>query len=404
MSDKQLVLRDDEVTSLAPHYGSRREITHLANQVKTMIPGGDRLNTSEAMAVAWAAVQSDANLLRGDIYAYKDPRTGQLIIVDGYKLLVREAKRICDYQEFDILLTDEEKRINKLEPEDMAYWCYVLRNDHYQSYLQEMKTAKEFGLNYREARREALNFSATRALGVVRTFETWSKKKNKPIDPPKTMTWAEKAKQRGLKHALRRAYALPSPKEIAARTWDIDGTDTRAEDWEGVEIYRTRKEQEQAAKRAAWHRQAQENPIDSETLAAANAAMRDNGDDDPLALWDVQLAEAGEHDESEVVEGVLEEPGEDPPPFGSLEIPEERPNSKAKMILWARNIGGLFENYAAARAAYDILMEQMGPKSPDDAWSFWVDEVTNRFEQAQANGRPPVFNEDNTEILPTAVG
>jgi len=241
--------------AIAPHYGAGEDIANLAKRIQIMMPGGDKLTTSQAMAAASAAVLSDANLFRGEVYAYPDVK-GNLVLVDGYKLLVREAKRQCDYTVYDdIALTQEEKIAQGLKPEDIAFWVYLLRDDKKGLYTQELREAKEFGLGYREAKLEALNFAAAKAVGYIKKTETWSKRYKREIDPPKNMTWPDKAKMRGLKKALRMAYALPSPREIAARSWDVDGTQTTAEDWQGVELYTSEAEQEQAAKRNAWGRE-----------------------------------------------------------------------------------------------------------------------------------------------------
>jgi hypothetical protein len=77
-------------------YGSRDDVAALARRIKTLMPGGDKLSLAQAMAAAQYAILLDANIYRGEVYAWVDKR-GQLVLEDGYKLLVRWAKDHCNY-------------------------------------------------------------------------------------------------------------------------------------------------------------------------------------------------------------------------------------------------------------------------------------------------------------------
>lgn len=295
MSDesKAIEIRGNETMEIAPHYGSRQDIIQLGKRIKALMPGGQKLSIEQAMSAAEAAILSDANLFRGDIYVYEDK--GQLVVADGYKLLVREAKRQSDYAETYFDLTPEEREKHNIADDSIAVWVYILRDDRRRFYQQALQDAKEFGLNFREARKEALEAEATKALGIV-TKRDMTKRNGEPMDPPNTLTWEDVAKKRGLKHALRRAYALPSPREIAQRSWIVGNTQTVEADWDGVEVYDSQPERERAAQLNAWERERQEQwEAMSEDEQAAKVAhnvevMRDN-DADPLDLAPDDLAE-----------------------------------------------------------------------------------------------------------------
>ena len=182
MSDEKALAIKDEST-LPAHWGDKGAIVEAANRIRAMMPGGDKLTVQQASAVAQASYFSDANFLRGDIYGYPD-KDRKLVLLDGYKLLVREAKRVCEYRTFKFDMTDAEKSKEGLDPKDLGFWVYVLRDDRRADYQFEIHEAKEFGMDYHLARRTALDYTASKAAGFVRQKEMWSDKWNMAIDPP----------------------------------------------------------------------------------------------------------------------------------------------------------------------------------------------------------------------------
>ena len=341
---KEIVkLPDNQVPALAPYYGSREEMAHLANVIKAIVPDGDQFSMSDAITTAMAAVHSDANLARGDIYAYKGKpdRNGKsnLVLVDGYKLLVREAKRQEDYREFQFDLTDDERKANNVEDGDIAVWVYILRDSKYQAYLEEMKFYKqEFGAGLREARIESLNSNAQRALGIVKASEMWSKKWKRAIDPPKTMSWPEVAIKRGVKHAIRRAYRLPSPSEIMARRANVDGTQTEPEDWANAEQYKTEGERRQAAKVNAWHREHQEqfnqlSPEEQQAKFEHNVSVMRGDDDDFDPVEDAEYQELKAQVQPELEQPPAPEQPPEPEPEQPAPTQPEQPNGNGKKMV-----------------------------------------------------------------------
>ncbi len=196
-------------------YGNRDDIAALSRRIQTMLPGGDRLTATQSMAVAQAAILTDANPFRGEIYGFKG-RGGQLVLVDGYKLLVRWAKRQMPYSEkYEIL--------EHLAPEDIGYRCWILRQDQHATLQVLVQAGADF--------QEAFEIAATSAIGVVRKADTWSAKYQKEIDPPTGWTWEQVARKRALKNALNLSHGAPSPREIASDSWKVGDIETIAADW-----------------------------------------------------------------------------------------------------------------------------------------------------------------------------
>lgn len=197
-------------------YGSRDDVAALSRRIRSMMPGGDKLTPAQAMAAAQYAILVDANPFRGEIYAYPDKRS-QLVLMDGYKLLVRWAKKQCPYSERYTRLPD-------LSEGDIGYRCWILRNDARATLHDLVQAGATF--------QEAFEIAATSAVGVVRKHETWSAKYKKPINPPKGWTWDQVAEKRALKNALNRSHGAPSPREIARESWMVGQTETITSDWQ----------------------------------------------------------------------------------------------------------------------------------------------------------------------------
>ena len=198
-------------------YGSRQDVEALARRIQSLLPSGSKLSLEHAMAAAQYAILTDANIFRGEIYAWDD-KHGNLVLDDGYKILVRWAKDKCAYSE-------------KWEPMDatdlpdgaIGMRCWILRDDARPLMAQLIQAGTPW--------REAFEIAATYGIGVVRREDMFTRD-GQPIQPPKTWTWQTRAETRALKNALNRSHGAPSPREIAAMSWDVNGTHTIAADWE----------------------------------------------------------------------------------------------------------------------------------------------------------------------------
>jgi hypothetical protein len=280
MNDKALTITNDQI----------KEEGH---RIKTLLPGGNKLTDNQAYSLGFVGRASDANAWRGEIYGYQD-RNGNFRIIEGYKLQVRWAKEQSEYDDNYFALTDEEMKIQRLPDTSMAYRCRILRQDK----RSGIRVYMDLGATFSEAVEEV----STSAIGVVDA-------KDMKNAPPKGWSWAQVAKKRALKNALNLAYAMPSLQQLARKFFDVDGTQTESEDWEGVGIYKTDVEQRQAAKVNAWGRKAKakRDQLTPDQLHAESQAnidlMRGTVEDEETALGEEPEREEVE----EVEEGVIEE-------------------------------------------------------------------------------------------------
>jgi hypothetical protein len=235
MSDEKEIAVIDQTPV---EYGDRQAVATLGKRIKSMLPGGDKMSDGQAMALAQYSMLLDANAFRGEVYGYSDNHGFHLI--DGYKILVRWARKTCPY-------TETYKPIEDLPQEAIGFRCYILREDA-RSTLREFV---ELGASFEQA----YELATVSAVGVVTKSDMTTSRGN-PMDPPKGWTWAQVAKKRALKNALNLSHGAPSPREIAAQSWEVNGVETTPDDWDDVTPEMPQYEREAVAEGAARIRQA----------------------------------------------------------------------------------------------------------------------------------------------------
>jgi len=265
-------------------WGERHEIVALADRLTAMLPG--KLTKEEALLLAQYSAAMDANPFRGEIYAYQ--HRGKTVLVEGYKLLVRWARRQCQFYERYERVTNDTDTI----PEGaIAFRCRILRQDA----IADLARLTEAGVP------DAYQILTAEAVGVVTKDDIWSTKYNKPVAPPTGWTWEEVARKRALKNAINRAYGTPSPREIAEESWTVEDTLTIPEDWSGVTVNMI--------------------PAEREALALANAQQRQRP---PLEQTAAEsMADLGFPPDVEETGGILEPPEPEPATNGLDQLLEE---------------------------------------------------------------------------------
>ncbi|MHC4687420.1 MAG: hypothetical protein ACYTEW_24395 [Planctomycetota bacterium] len=273
---KNLILADE-----------KEKLVTTGHSLKALLPGGEKLTDNQAISLGNYALLNHANPFRGEVYGFKD-FNGNLNLVDGYKLLVRWAKKISEYDEkYEQLPVG----VERVEEGDAGYRITILRHDKKSTLSEYVKLGATF--------QEAYDIVSNQAVGIVLKSEMWSKKKNKPIDPPTGWSWDQVARKRALKNVLNLAYAMPSLDELAKDSWIVEGVETVTEDWAEPGVYQSTEEAEAHAKLAAQERAYQEklSEMDEGQRTAhekqvndATEAMRNNGDDDPIIEEEPKLS------------------------------------------------------------------------------------------------------------------
>lgn len=220
-NDNKIVVIDNKNLEA---WGDEVQLEQMADRITKFLPGN--LQGQDALALAQMAALTGANPWRGEIYGFKDWK-GKLHLIEGYKLIVRWARAKAEYSTREIELTPEEKKAEGIAGDDIAWWCFVLRDDK----KSQVREWVDLGFSGPEA----YEMVAVKAVGVVRIKDTINKKTKRPIDPPEGWTWAQVARKRALKNTLNLSHGMPSPQELATQSWKVDGETTIPSDWDGVE-------------------------------------------------------------------------------------------------------------------------------------------------------------------------
>lgn len=227
MSEDSKALAVLESVRYVDVWEDEEEIKRLANRLKETVPMLAKLKKPEnVISAAQYAVLTGANIVRGEMYAYED-WDDNLQIVDGYKMLVRWARRQCNFYEKYVPFTQEQRGSAGLSDKAFAYTCHILREDS----VEALERLVQAGVP------DAYEIVAHSAVGIVDESDfvvQGGKNRGKYIRPPKGWTWDQVARKRALKNTLNIAYGMPSPREIAQESLMVGNIETRIEDWEDV--------------------------------------------------------------------------------------------------------------------------------------------------------------------------
>lgn len=230
--------RDPRLT-ITQMWGSVDDVQTLANRLQATHPQCRNLPFDDCMVVAQRMIAVGANIYRDELQVWKDDE-GKLHVGEGYKLLVRWAKRISIYSEkWDTLPASH------LREGDIGLRCFILRHD--------ARPLMETLLNAEMPYQEVLDLVWTYADGIVRREEMVDDD-GKPTDPATGWSWEQTARKRSLCNALRLSHGSPSMAEIAAESWMVGNMQTTPDDWE-----------------YAWASYPEGNPQDREATAQLSA-------------------------------------------------------------------------------------------------------------------------------------
>lgn len=238
---KEKKMTEEKALQTVPQeWGEDGQIVALGKRLKFLLPGGSAMQDGHVQSLAQYSKLLDANPFRGEVYGYTNFK-GELQLVEGYKLLVRWAKRQCPYTTKEVKLDAEAKKAAGLTEADISYDVFILRDDQ----RGQIKEFVEIGASFAEAY-ELVAFKGSGTVLHKETIKQHGQKAGEPIDPPTGWTWDDVAKKRALKNALNQSHGMPSPKEIAEESWMVGDTETEMSDWlkvsDGVPPYLAEKE------------------------------------------------------------------------------------------------------------------------------------------------------------------
>lgn len=199
MTNNSIVKADEKPIA---EWGDREEVAGIAKRIKTMLPGGDKLSDQQAYAAAQYARLSGLDPFAKGFYAM--PGGG---IHRHYAILVNWAQGKAPYTDRYLPLTAEEREVEGLPEDTIAWKCYIIRDDR--AHILGMYLKAGLALD------DALGLVATRGIGRVSRKDRTGRD-GKPTDPPKGWTWEKVAQKRALTDALSLSHGQPTAQEIRA--------------------------------------------------------------------------------------------------------------------------------------------------------------------------------------------
>lgn len=200
-------------------YGSGEDIKTLSQRIKLCLPGGNKLQDHDALALAQLSVAYGLNPFNGEVWVIVDKQGVSRGTMVGIKGLRKAARRQGNYWPVFDVLTNAEKQELCIPEHAVAYRCKVYRTD--------------------VLREAAESIDLLTKVGMKNAFEIYAYKPAEGIgyatqDEVSKMKIDQRARKRAESDALKVAFDLPFATEITGGGEAIGYVDT---EWEvqGVE-------------------------------------------------------------------------------------------------------------------------------------------------------------------------
>lgn len=181
-------------TSALDVYGAGGDIKTLADRIKLCLPGGDKLQRHEALALAQLSVAYQLNPFNGEVWYI--PGKGTQV---GIKGLRKTGHRQAAYWTEFVLLTQDERTQNGVPDRAIAYKCLLYRTDLIRESAAACKAFREAGMA------DAVDRYAYRpATGIG----YWT------VGECTKMKGDQAARKRAEADALKQAFDLPFASEV----------------------------------------------------------------------------------------------------------------------------------------------------------------------------------------------
>ncbi len=181
-------------TSALDVYGAGDDIKTLADRIKLCLPGGDKLQRHEALALAQLSIAYQLNPFNGEVWFI--PGKGTQV---GIKGLRKTGHRQAAYWTEFLLLTQEERAQNGVPDKAIAYKCLLYRTDLIRESAAACKAFRDAGMT------DAVDRYAYRpATGIG----YWT------VGETTKMKGDQAARKRAEADALKQAFDLPFASEV----------------------------------------------------------------------------------------------------------------------------------------------------------------------------------------------
>lgn len=175
-------------------YGNANDIKTMARRIKVCLPGGDRLQESDVLALAQLSLAYNLNPFNGEVWLIVDKHGNSRGTMVGIKGLRKAARKQANYwTEFQILNTQEKEDL-AVPADAIGYRCLVYRTDILRQAAEAVKMMRDAGM---ENAFERYAYQPTGGIGYCH-----------PAEPTK-MKPDQCARKRAEADALKQAFDLP---------------------------------------------------------------------------------------------------------------------------------------------------------------------------------------------------
>jgi len=226
MSDKSLV---------TTQFGSRADVRELDQRLTAMLPGGDKLQSGQRLALAQAAVAHGLDPFNGEIWMLP---TGLMIGIKGLRKKAREQVQgnfWCDFRE----MTDpDEKKRMRIPPDALVFECRLFDSENIRTYTETVSALLKAGVPWDAVKGIAGDRPFTAGYGVLRMGE---KTRMEPI---------QCAMKRAEADAIKRRFDVPFGLTVADDAEPGEWADAKVIDHEPTQTEDERRKGEREA--LAW--------------------------------------------------------------------------------------------------------------------------------------------------------
>lgn len=214
MSDEKALTTTNQASALDV-YGSGDDIKTLARRIKLCLPGGDKLQEHDALALAQLSVAYGLNPFNGEVWIIVDKSGASRGTMVGIKGLRKAARRQGNYWPVFSVLGREEKKEIGIPDNAIAYRCLIYRTDLLRQSAEAIDLMRKAGMVNAH---EIYAYKPAEGIGYATPGE-FSKMKDD-----------QRARKRSEAEALKVAFDLPFQNEIGTNGDRIGYVD--AEEWE----------------------------------------------------------------------------------------------------------------------------------------------------------------------------
>lgn len=242
MAEKQIEVSRNG-GALAP-WASRGDVRELDARLSQMLPGADKLNTGQRLALAQASLAHGLDPFNGEIWMI--PGRGLMIGVKGLRKKAHEQVKGNYWPEF-IELTDPEQRLRLRIPAGaLAFECRLFDSENLRTYAESCERLLKAGIPWEAVREMVGSKPYTPGYGVLKAGE------NTKMEP------VQCAMKRAEADAIKRRFDVPfgltveADNEAPAGGEWVEGTATVVDEPEPTEAAQpvTEKDQAQAEQHA----------------------------------------------------------------------------------------------------------------------------------------------------------